>query len=827
MFSYETALSDSVQYFNGEELPAKVFVDKYALRDNEGNIVENTPDMTHRRLAKEFARIQAKKYKEPLDEEAIYNLFYKFATIIPQGSPISAIGNNFQTLSASNCFVLDSPEDSYGGIMKADQELVQLSKRRGGIGIDLSKLRPSGSTTHNSSRTSTGIKSWMTRYSNSIREVGQGGRRGALMLTVSIHHPDIEAFITAKNNNTDVTGANISVKVTDEFLQAVENDTDYELRFPVDPKEKRIFSKFVSAKKIWNLIIHQAWSRAEPGVLFWDNILNESIPDCYPGFESVSTNPCGEIVLNNDSCRLFAINLFSCVINPYEANASFDYQRLFQLAQIAQRLMDDLVDIEIEKIEAILAKIDADPESTEVKSIERTLWEKLLNNCRNGRRTGLGITCLGDVIAAIGIKYGSDESITFTDFVYKVLKFGSYTESCRLAKELGPFPLWNWELEKDNPFINRIKDEKIKLSGGINDAVWVHGWELYNDIQKYGRRNIANLTTAPTGTISMLAALIIKSKYFHNTTSGIEPLYTWKSYTRRKKGNPGDKEFRSDFVDQNGDHWMEFDVYHQGIEAWKMVSGKDDVKESPYYQASAEEIVWTQRVKLQAVAQKHIDHSISSTVNLPNDVTEEEVSKIYNTAWKSGCKGITVYRDGCRTGVLIKKEDVKEESKILKTNAPKRPKSLKCDIHTISVNKNKFTVIVGLIDNVPYEVFCIKDFIEKAKSGDLIKRGKGQYILTTEDHEVELSNLLDDDSQNALLRMISAALRHGADIQFVVEQLQKTEGSMTSMTKSIARALKKYIHDGTSSGEQCDCGTKLVYQEGCLKCPSCGYSKCN
>lgn len=825
MYTYEEALKSSIEYFNGEELPAEVFLNKYALRDNDGNLVEKNPDESHRRLAKEFSRIQKQKYKNPMTEEEIYQLFYKFQTIIPQGSPLSAIGNDYQLMSASNCFVLDPPVDSYGGICKTDEELVQLSKRRGGIGIDLSNLRPEGSVTKNSSRTSTGIKSWMNRYSNSIREVGQAGRRGALMLTISCHHPDIETFITAKNNNTDVTGANISVKLTDEFLNAVKNNEDYELRFPID--SPYVFKK-ISANYIWDLIIKNAWNRAEPGVLFWDNIIKESPADCYKEYQTVSTNPCGEIPLSpNDSCRLFSINIFSCVQNPYESSHYFDYNKLFDLAYKSQMLMDDLVDLELEKIDQILAKIESDPQSKEIKKTETELWLKIKSACMNGRRTGLGLTCLGDSLAALNIKYGSDKSIQIVSEIYKTIKHGSYRASVDMAKELGPFPAWNWNREALNPFLNRIKNETIDFPVPDYEnpmaCYVIDGNKLYEEMSKYGRRNISNLTTAPVGTLSILASLYVNGKYYHNTTSGIEPLYTWVPYIRSRKGNPGDLNFRSDYVDQNGDHWMNYEVYHQGIKAWQEVTKNTDVKQSPYYQASAEEINWVQRVKLQAAAQKHIDHSISSTVNLPNDVTIEEVDKIYKAAWESGCKGVTIYRDGCRTGVLKKKDSTPEFNK---TNAPKRPKAVKCDIYTISVNKNKFTVIVGLINDKPYEVFCVKDFIESDKSGEVVKHSKGKYELVTDNHTVELSNLLDDDSQNALLRMISAALRHGTDIQFVVEQLQKTEGGISSFTKSIARALKKYINDGTKSGENCTCGNKLTYQEGCLKCDSCGYSKC-
>lgn len=1142
MFTYDKALTDSVKYFNGNELAAKVFVDKYALRDTNGNILENTPEKTHRRLASEFARIEAKKFKEPLTEEYIFGLFDKFQHIIPQGSPTFAIGNNHQIASASNCFVVESPVDSYGGICKTDQELVQISKRRGGVGLDLSNLRPKGSVTNNSSRSSTGIKSWMQRYSNSIREVGQSGRRGALMLTLSIHHPDVVDFITAKNNDTDVTGANISLRLTNEFLKAVQNNEQYELRFPVDSKEPTV-SKKVDAKAIWDLIIKNAHARAEPGILFWDNILNESIPDCYERYITISTNPCitgdtliavadgrnavsikqltderqdipvystnlatgqveikmgrnprltgkskevwklllddgtyllatpdhkiltkdrkyvnlqdlksgesifpfysyesnkyrqvcntgakmkggarrnrrqyrlihefyngsidpkvyaihhadfnskndnidnlevmthkdhrelhsknmvgtknpyhrmtdewksnfashpgeqnhkysgftneeliehgklcfqkygkisnkiwgkyakenglpqflgnkfrfgnfsnfknqvcsnhkvvsvsfhgyedvynitvddnhnyhiitsgddtfvrssgicvkncGEITLSaNDSCRLLVENLMYFVRNAFTKDAYFDFRAFYESAQIAQRLMDDLVDIELEKIQTIIDKITNDPERSDIKQAELDLWIKIQVACHNGRRTGLGITGLGDVVAACGYKYGSDESIKFIEKIYQTLKFGSYRASVDMAKELGAFPDWDWQKEKNNPFLNRIKDEWLDFTrpapeGFINQCKPIFGKELFADMQKYGRRNIANLTTAPVGSMSMLAGFTINGEIYYSETSGIEPVYSWKPYTRRKKGNPGDNNFRTDFVDQSGDHWMEFPVFHSGIEAWMKVTGKTEIDETcPYVGASAEEIDWPQRVKLQAAAQKHVDHSISSTVNLPSTATEEDVAKIYTEAWKSGCKGITVYRDGCRTGVLVTNKEEKTE-KITKVHAPKRPKSLSCDIYNISVSKNKYTVVVGLLEGEPYEVFCVSDYIDKHKHGLLVKNGKGDYIVKTGDDEVRLSNYLEDDTQNALLRLISASLRHGASIHFIVEQLQKTKGDLTSFNKCIARALKKYINDGTSSSQKCECGSELIYQEGCLICRNCAYSKCS
>jgi ribonucleoside-diphosphate reductase alpha chain len=617
MYSYEEALKTSMEYFQGSELSAKVFVDKYALRDKENNLLESNPDQMHRRLAKEFARIEATKFKNPYTEDFIYNLFKNYSVIIPQGSPIMGIGNPYSYVTLSNCYVLTTPEDSYNSILMTDRELVNISKRRGGVGINLSKLRPAGSSTNNAARTSTGIESWMERYSNSIREVAQNGRRGALMLTLSVHHPDIETFITIKNDKTKVTGANISVMLTDEFLNAVKKNEEFELRFPVDSSTPTV-SKKVNAKKIWDLIIKNAHAMAEPGLLFWDNIIKESPADCYKeqGFETKATNPCSEIPLSElDSCRLMAINLFSCVINPFEKDAKYDYKLLYLYSQIAQRLMDDLIDLELECIDKILKKIKNDPESETIKREEYDLWYNIRQNCVIGRRTGLGPTVLGDTLAALGIKYGSNESIGIVEEIYKTLKFGAYQSSVDIAKELGPFICWDKDLEKDNLFLNRFKEEtklltEQKSSRDYIDAL--NGHEIWSDMRKYGRRNIALLTTAPTGTISTQASIKVGDKLYFNTTAGIEPLFK-THYTRRKKGNPGDKNFKSDFVDQKGDHWQEFEVYHSGVQAWMDITGKDKIdKTCPYFNCTAEEINWVQRVKLQAAAQKHIDHAISS-----------------------------------------------------------------------------------------------------------------------------------------------------------------------------------------------------------------------
>jgi ribonucleoside-diphosphate reductase alpha chain len=827
-FSYDDALNASIEYFSGEDLPARVFVDKYALRNINDELVEKTPDDMHRRLAREFARIEKNKFKEPYSEEYIYSLFKNYSTIIPQGSPIYGIGNQDQYVSISNCVVVDSPEDSYGGILKTDQELVQLSKRRCGVGLDLSKLRPTKSRTRNSARSSTGTLSWMNRYSNSIREVGQDGRRGALMLTINVHHPDVLLFASAKDNDTAVTGANISVRLTDEFLEAVEKDTEYEQRWPVDSKTPTI-TKMVRAKDVWNKLIQNAHSRAEPGLLFWDNIIKESIPDCYPGYTTIATNPCGEIPLSAyDSCRLLVLNLMRFVNNPFTANATFDFNEFYKLSQIAQRLMDDMIDLELECIDRIIRKINGDPEKKEIKRTESLLWQCLRKTCEEGRRTGLGCTALGDAIAACGLKYGSEDSISFVDRVYKTLKFGSYRSSVDMAKELGPFPIWDWSKEKDCPFLTRLIDEDIEIGTTIVDGIktsgYIWGEDLYDDIRKYGRRNIANLTSAPTGTISTQAGYQVGNKWYFGSTSGIEPLFDDEAFSRMKKIVPGDKDARTDFVDKNGDHWMKFEVYHPGIKAWReCLDGI--IGDNPYHNATANTIVWTQRVKLQAAAQRHIDHSISSTVNLPEHTPVEEVAKIYETAWKSGCKGITVYRDKCRSGVLIHKQ----EEEVIK----ERPKELPCDVHHITVKGKQYFVLVGLGENgKPYEVFAGKNgFIDKEiKHGKIIKQKRGLYKVIFED-ETDLSPITasSDEHEETITRLTSALLRTGADIIIVVQQLEKVNGEMLGFSKALARALKKYIKDGTvEQGEECpSCKQKtLIRVSGCVQC-NCGWSKCS
>ena len=802
----------ALDYFLGDELPASVWTEKYALRDRDDRLVEQNPDQMHRRIAREFARVEKAKFKKPYTEDYIYGLLKGFGPIIPQGSPMYGIGNP-QFASLSNCYVVTPPTDSYGGILRTDEQMVQLCKRRGGVGTDLSAIRPSELPTTNSARTATGVVPFMERYSNSIREVGQNGRRGALMLTISVHHPQVLDFARAKLDPKKVTGANVSVRLTDEFLQAVEADANYEQRWPIDSTNPQI-SRRVSAREVWREIIKCAHERAEPGLLFWDRIISESPADCYSdvGFSTVSTNPCSELGLSIlDSCRLLLANLFACVSRPFRKDAEFDFDLLFDYAYVAQRLMDDLVDLELECVNRILAKIATDPEDEVSKRAERELWEQVRANCSNGRRTGTGITALGDAIAATGLRYGSDESIRFTDDVYRTLKLGAYRSSVDMAKELGPFPVWSAAKEKDNPFLNRIREQDPRL---------------YADMQKYGRRNIALLTTAPAGSVSILAG---PDEYF-GTTSGIEPLFRDEPYKRRKKINHAEKNARVDFVDDNGDRWTEFPVYHAKIRMWMDVTGETDWRKSPYHGCCAEDLDWRQRVKLQAAAQRHIDHAISSTLNLPADVTVEKVAEIYETAWRAGCKGITVYRKGCRDGVLI--DSAAPAKKVAKTTAPKRPRELPCSVHRTTVKGEPCTVFVGLLEGDPYEAFALLGdcgLASDCDSGLLRKERRGQYrFVGGDDSVVEVTENLTDE-QAAVTRLVSTSLRHGADVAFVVHQLEKTKGSLTGFSKAVARVLKKYVKDGTAvSGEKCgSCGEEsLVRQEGCATCKSCGWTKC-
>jgi ribonucleoside-diphosphate reductase alpha chain len=823
----EIALRETSAYFEGDALAPDVFM-KYALRDADDNLLETNPDQMHSRLAKEFARIEA-KYPNPMSELEIRDLLANFALVVPQGSPMSGIGNPYQLQSLSNCFVIDQPHDSYGGILFSDQEQVQIMKRRGGVGMDVSNIRPRGRPTTNAARTTDGIGVFMERFSNSTREVAQGGRRGALMLTIDCRHPEIETFINIKRDLSKVTGANISIRFTDEFMQAVERDESFILRWPVEsPPEQAEIIRHVNAKQVWEKFVDAAWTSAEPGALFWDAVVSQGIPDCYRdvGYKTISTNPCGEIALSPyDSCRLMVINLTSFIVNPFLEGARFDFDHFHTVAMKAQRLMDDLVDLEVECVDRILAKIEADPQPQHVKQIEWDLWHKIRSAGRNGRRTGLGITGLGDALAAMNVRYGSDRSISMTSDIYKALAVASHSSSLVMASERGSFPAFDFSKEMHHAYLN-----KVMAACGPD---FVDMWKTT------GRRNIALTTTAPVGSVSCLT----------RTTSGIEPAFLL-SYKRRRKITQGDLTSREDFVDQMGDRWQEYTVYHHWFKKWMDVTGKTDPQESPYWGATANDIDWERSVDIQAAAQRWVDHSISKTCNLPNSATKETVNAVYMKAWKTGCKGFTVYRDGCRTGVLVSTEEPKKETK--KTDegrlAPKRPKSLPCDIHRANIRNGdvseSWLVLIGLNDGKPYEVFCgIPENIEipkKYKTGSIIKNGKREGVTTYNLHVPvgddenlifkDVVNLFDNPTQGAFTRTISLALRHEVPLHYVVEQLQKDKNSdMFSYARVISRVLKGYIKDGTKSTEKgCpDCGNpELVYQEGCLSCKACGHSKC-
>jgi ribonucleoside-diphosphate reductase alpha chain len=818
-----------LEYFGGDDLACDVFT-KYALHDKAGNKIEQTPREMHLRLAREFARIEA-KYPNPMSEDEIFGLLDKFQKVVPQGSPMSGIGNHLQLQSLSNCFVIDQPHDSYAGILFTDQEQVQIMKRRGGVGFDISTIRPKGQPTSNAARTTDGIGVFMERFSNTCREVAQGGRRGALMLTIDCRHPEVETFIDIKRDLRKVTGANISIRFTDEFMQAVENNQSFCLRWPVEahPEEAEIV-KTVDAKQVWDKFVDAAWASAEPGALFWDTVVYNGVVDRYRdvGYKTISTNPCGEIPLSPyDSCRLMVVNLTSFVIGPFTDNARFDFGSFNDVVVKAQRLMDDLVDLEVECVDRILEKIEKDPQPDHVKQIERDLWNKIRAAGLNGRRTGLGVTGLGDTLAALNVQYGSKCSIDVTEEIYKALAVGAYRSSIVMAKERGAFPVWDYEKEKDHGYLQRV----INCCNG----------EYYDMWKETGRRNIALTTTAPVGSVSCLT----------QTTSGIEPAFLL-SYKRRRKITGSDASARIDFVDQMGDKWQEYTVYHHWFKKWMDVTGKTDPQESPYWGGTANDIDWVKSVELQAAAQRWIDHSISKTCNLPNSATKETVNDVYMHAWKTGCKGFTVYRDGCRTGVLVSTETKKEESpKNAGDVHPKRPKELPCDIHRVSVKDDNgvgqsWMVLVGLHEGKPYEVFSgLAEHIEvpkKTKMGVLIRNGKKDGVATynlrvpigTDDEILfkDVVNLFANPTQGAFTRTISLALRHGIPVNFVVDQLQKGKDSdMFAFSRCVARVLKGYIPDGTksTSEKKCkECGSDQVfYQEGCVTCSSCGSSKCS
>lgn len=840
-YSHEQALADAVKYFNGDELAANVWLNKYALKDSEGNIYESNPDQMHKRLAKEIARIES-KYANPYTEKEIYDVLKGFKYIVPQGGPMTGIGNDFQIGSLSNCFVIgnEGNSDSYGGVMKIDEEQVQLMKRRGGVGHDLSHIRPKGSPVKNSALTSTGVVPFMERYSNSTREVAQDGRRGALMLSISIKHPDAQHFIDAKMDGTKVTGANVSVRIDDEFMRAVKSNSEYQQQYPIN-SDNPLYSKTVNAKEVWNKIIHNAWKSAEPGILFWDTVINESIPDSYAdlGFRTVSTNPCGEIPLcPYDSCRLLAVNLYSYVDNPFTENATFNYEKFNKHTQIAQRIMDDIVDLEIEKVNRIIEKIESDPENPEVKRTELNLWQKIKTKSIQGRRTGVGITAEGDMLAALGLKYGTKEATEFSTEVHKKFALSAYRASVDMAKDRGAFPIYDSIREEKNPMINRIKDADPAL---------------YNDMVKFGRRNIALLTIAPTGTTSLMT----------QTSSGIEPVFM-VSYKRRRKVNPNDKKVKVDFVDEVGDSWEEFHVFHHKFVTWLEVNGYDAdevskmeeeelnkiIAQSPYHGATANDVDWVEKVRLQGAVQKWIDHSISVTVNVPNDVPEDMVSQIYLTGWESGCKGITVYRDGSRSGVLVSNDKKTEKEEIinqfLETNAPKRPDKLEAEIIQFNNENEKWIAVIGLLDGRPYEIFTGAaresfSILSQVKKGWVIKGksedGKTRYDFQYEDSHgykttIEgLSRTFNEEYWN-YAKLISGVLRHGMPLSFVVDMvdnLHLSEETLNTWKKGVVRSLKKFIPDGTKPSENTCPNCKepsLVYEEGCLNCKSCGHSKC-
>lgn len=843
-YSYDEAYEASLKYFKGDELAARVWVNKYAVKDSFGNIYEKSPEDMHWRIANEVARIED-KYPQALSAQELFDVFDHFKYIVPQGSPMTGIGNNYQVASLSNCFVigLDGPADSYGAIIRIDEEQVQLMKRRGGVGHDLSHIRPKGSPVKNSALTSTGLVPFMERYSNSTREVAQDGRRGALMLSVSIKHPDSEAFIDAKMTEGKVTGANVSVKLDDEFMKAAVDNRPYMQQFPIDSKEPT-YKKEINASALWKKIVHNAWKSAEPGVLFWDTILRESVPDCYAdlGFRTVSTNPCGEIPLcPYDSCRLLAINLYSYVVNPFTPEAYFDFEKFKKHASMAQRIMDDIIDLELEKIEKIIAKVDSDPETDEVKWPERHLWEKIYKKSSMGRRTGVGITAEGDMIAAMGLRYGTEEATEFAEKVHKTLALETYRSSVNLAKERGAFEIYDAAREENNPFINRIKEADP---------------ELYAEMRQYGRRNIACLTIAPTGTTSLMT----------QTTSGIEPVFM-PVYKRRRKVNPNDENVHVDYVDETGDAFEEYIVFHHKFLTWMKVNGYDPdkrysqeeidelVAKSPYHKATSNDVDWLMKVKMQGRIQKWVDHSISVTINLPNSVDEELVNRLYVEAWKSGCKGCTVYRDGSRSGVLIstkKKEEKKEELNaltLLKRQVVEvRPKVLEADVVRFQNNKEKWVAFVGLLDGRPYEIFTgLQDDEEgillpkSVTSGRIIKNydedGNKRYDFQFENKRgykmtVEgLSERFNKEYWN-YAKLISGVLRWQMPIDQVVKlvgSLQLDSENINTWKNGVERALKKYVQDGTEAkGVKCpNCGHEtLVYQEGCLICKTCGSSRC-
>ena len=840
-YTYDEAFDASLQYFQGDELAARVWVSKYAVKDSFGNIYEKSPEDMHWRIANEIARIEA-KYPNPLSADELFGLLDHFKYIVPQGSPMTGIGNDYQIASLSNCFVIgvDGEADSYGAIFKIDEEQVQLMKRRGGVGHDLSHIRPKGSPVKNSALTSTGLVPFMERYSNSTREVAQDGRRGALMLSVSIKHPDAEAFIDAKMTEGKVTGANVSVKLDDAFMQAAIDNLPYTQQYPIDSKNPLV-KKEINANELWRKIVHNAWKSAEPGVLFWDTIIRESVPDCYAdlGYKTVSTNPCGEIPLcPYDSCRLLAINLYSYVVNPFKPDAYFDFDLFRKHVKLAQRIMDDIIDLELEKIERIMEKIDSDPEGEEVKHTERALWQKIYKKSGQGRRTGVGITAEGDMLAALNLRYGTEEATGFSEKVHQTIALSAYHSSVEMAKERGAFEIYDAEREKDNPFIGRLREADP---------------QLYEDMKRYGRRNIACLTIAPTGTTSLMT----------QTTSGIEPVFL-PVYKRRRKVNPNDTNVHIDYVDETGDAFEEYIVFHPKFVTWMEAKGYNPAKhytqeeidrlveESPYYKATSNDVDWLMKVKMQGRIQKWVDHSISVTINLPANVDEELVNRLYVEAWQSGCKGCTVYREGSRSGVLLstKKSDKKDELPPCKppTVVETRPKVLEADVVRFQNNKEKWVAFVGLMDGHPYEIFTgVLDDDEgivlpkSVTTGHIIKNyddnGRKHYDFQFENkrgYKVTIEGLSEKFNKEYwnYAKLISGVLRYRMPIEQVIKlvsSLQLDSENINTWKNGVERALKKYVLDGTEAkGQKCpNCGNEtLVYQEGCLICKTCGASRC-
>ncbi|MBN2481258.1 MAG: adenosylcobalamin-dependent ribonucleoside-diphosphate reductase [Bacteroidales bacterium] len=834
-FSYEEAFQSSLEYFNGDELAATVWINKYALKDSFGRIYEKNPDQMHWRIAREIARIE-NRYPNPLSEKEVYQLLKEFKYIVPQGSPMTGIGNHYQIASLSNCFVIgnEGPSDSYGGIMKVDQEQVQLMKRRGGVGHDLSHIRPKGSPVLNSALTSTGVVPFMERYSNSTREVAQDGRRGALMLSISIKHPDSEQFIDAKLERGKVTGANISVRIDDEFMKAVVSNSKYQQGYPVNSKNL-VVTKDIEARALWSKIVHNAWESAEPGILFWDTIIRESVADCYAdfGYRTVSTNPCGEIPLcTYDSCRLLAINLYSYVKDPFTEKAVFDFGQFKKHVHYAQRIMDDIIDLELEKIDVILNKINNDPEDSELKRVEINLWKNIRVKAEEGRRTGIGITAEGDMLAALGLRYGSEDAIDFSVEVQKILAVEAYRSSVEVAKERGPFSIYSAHLEKDNSFIKRLKGEDE---------------QMYSDMVQHGRRNIALLTIAPTGTTSLMT----------QTTSGIEPVFM-PVYKRRRKVNPNDGNSKVIFTDEVGDKWEEYNVFHHKFKVWLAVNNynvdevlqyddeklQEVISKSPYYKSTSSDVDWISKVRMQGEIQKWIDHSISVTINLPGHVTEDLVAQLYITAWQSGCKGVTVYREGSRSGVLLT-SNMEDRNDALKY---KRPKVLDAEIIRFNNNEEKWIAFIGLKDNKPYEIFTgfvddemfpipksiVKGKIIKNRDEKGVSRYDFQYVdkYGYKNTLGGLSHMFNKEFWN-YAKLISSVLRHGMpipDVVNLVSSLRLDSDTINTWKNGVERALRKYIPNGTKpkKGKTCpECGSdNLVYQEGCLVCTSCGASRC-